>query len=168
MRSWPKESAGSGCDPSGRASGRTCGANDQPAPMLQMRPDVQHPFKRPKVSGRCDDDNAPLIARKDDQEDVIRQRLRTYEEVTRPILSHYPSNRYFQISGDRSATYIFEEVTHVLESLLERPSCLNHEDLRSLNLRSWKWFGPDTLRGFGHRSRLKQTRLRRRLSPVAP
>jgi adenylate kinase len=77
--------------------------------------------KRPKVDGRCDDDDASLIVRKDDQEDVIRERLRTYKEVTRPILSHYPSNRYFQISGDRSATYIFEEVTHVLESLVGRP-----------------------------------------------
>ena len=42
---------------------------------------------------------------------MIRERLRTYEEVTRPVLAHYPSDRYFQISGDRSAPYIFEEIT---------------------------------------------------------
>jgi adenylate kinase len=77
--------------------------------------------KRPKVAGRCDSDGARLIVRKDDQEDVIRERLRTYQEVTRPVLSHYPSNRYFQISGDRSAPYIFEEITRTLESLIERP-----------------------------------------------
>jgi adenylate kinase len=73
--------------------------------------------KRPKVPGRCDDDSAPLVTRKDDREDVIRERLRTYEEVTRPVVAHYPSDRYFQISGDRSAPYIFEEITNVLESL---------------------------------------------------
>jgi adenylate kinase len=75
--------------------------------------------KRSKVPGRCDDDGAPLLVRKDDREDVIRERLRTYEEVTRPVVAHYPSDRYFQISGDRSAPYIFEEITRVLESLTE-------------------------------------------------
>jgi adenylate kinase len=74
---------------------------------------------RPRKDGVCDDDGAPLVVRKDDREDVIRERLRTYEEVTRPVLNHYPSNRYFQISGDRSSAYIFEEITDILESVLE-------------------------------------------------
>jgi adenylate kinase len=73
--------------------------------------------QRPKVDGHCDDDGAPLATRKDDREDVIRERLRTYEEVTRPVVAHYPSDRYFQISGDRSTSYIFEEITRVLEAL---------------------------------------------------
>ncbi|MDP9054905.1 MAG: nucleoside monophosphate kinase [Acidobacteriota bacterium] len=73
--------------------------------------------KRPKVAGRCDEDGAPLAVRKDDQEAVIRERLRTYQALTRPVLGHYPSDRYFQISGDRSATYIFEEITHILDSI---------------------------------------------------
>ena len=73
--------------------------------------------KRPKVTGRCDDDGATLIVRRDDREDVIRERLRTYREVTRPVIAHYPSDCLFQISGDRSAPYIFEEITRVLESL---------------------------------------------------
>jgi adenylate kinase len=74
--------------------------------------------KRPKVTGRCDDDGAALIVRSDDREDVIRERLRTYEEVTRPVLNHYPSDRYFQISGDRSSPYIFEAITRILESVM--------------------------------------------------
>ena len=73
--------------------------------------------KRPKVAGRCDDDGAPLIVRKDDREDVIRERLDTYQKVTRPVLNHYPSSRYFQISGDRSTSYIFEEITAILEKV---------------------------------------------------
>ena len=72
---------------------------------------------RPKTDGVCDDDGAPLIVRKDDREDVIRERLRTYEELTRPVLNHYPSDRYFQISGDRSSAYIFEEITDILETV---------------------------------------------------
>ncbi len=76
--------------------------------------------RRPRVPGRCDDDGAPLVMRKDDEESVIRERLRTYKEVTRPVLDHYPSQRYFQISGDRSAPYIFEEITRILESLMNK------------------------------------------------
>jgi adenylate kinase len=76
--------------------------------------------KRPRVAGRCDNDGAPLIVRKDDHEDTIRERLRTYREMTRPVLGHYPSDRYFQISGDRSSPYIFEEITRILESIMER------------------------------------------------
>ena len=79
--------------------------------------------QRPKVDGRCDDDGAPLTTRKDDREDVIRERLRTYEEVTRPVVAHYPSDRYFQISGDRSTSYIFEEITRILEALTDKPEC---------------------------------------------
>ena len=71
--------------------------------------------ERPKVAGICDKDGAALFTRKDDQEDVIRERLRTYQAVTRPVLSYYPSSQYFQISGDRSTSYIFEEITSILE-----------------------------------------------------
>jgi len=74
--------------------------------------------QRPKVPGQCDDDGSPLIVRKDDQEDVIRERLRTYEAITRPVLNHYPSSHYFQISGDRSTSYVFEEITGILERFM--------------------------------------------------
>jgi len=77
--------------------------------------------QKPKVDNVCDKDGAPLIMRKDDQEDVIRERLKTYEAVTRPVLSHYPSDQYFQISGDRSTHYIFEEITQILERELKNP-----------------------------------------------
>jgi adenylate kinase len=75
--------------------------------------------ERPKVPGRCDDDDTPLIVRKDDREDVITERLKTYKEVTRAVLSHYESAQHFQISGDRSAAYIFEEITKILEGVME-------------------------------------------------
>lgn len=78
--------------------------------------------KRPKVAGRCDEDGTALIVRKDDREDVIRERLATYEKMTRPVLNHYPSKQYFQISGDRSTSYIFEEITSILEKAMEKGS----------------------------------------------
>jgi len=71
---------------------------------------------RPKSPGRCDDDGEGLIIRKDDREDVFRERLRTYDELTRPILAHY--HDYHLIHGDRSPAYIYEEITGILEPLV--------------------------------------------------
>jgi adenylate kinase len=73
---------------------------------------------RPKNPGRCDADGEPLIVRKDDREDVVRERLRNYDELTRPILAHYSD--YHLIQGDRSPAYIFEEITGLLEPLYQR------------------------------------------------
>ncbi len=70
----------------------------------------------PKKAGVCDDDACPLITRKDDREDVVKERIRTYDQVTRPVLSHYLDRNYHQIRGDRSPGYIFEEISHILEN----------------------------------------------------
>lgn len=77
----------------------------------------------PKTKGICDDDGTPLITRKDDQEDVVKDRLRTYENLTRPVLSHYQDRNYHQIRGDRSPAYIFEEITGILEPLVAKNGC---------------------------------------------
>jgi adenylate kinase len=74
--------------------------------------------KRPKSPGRCDTCGSPLIVRKDDREEVIRERLRTYDAQTQPVLSHYYNGNYFHIEGDRSPRYIFEAITHALETVL--------------------------------------------------
>lgn len=74
--------------------------------------------KRPKTPGRCDECGGHLMVRKDDREDVIRERLRTYEAQTTPVLSHYYNANYCHIPGDRSPMYIFEAITTFLEPLL--------------------------------------------------
>jgi adenylate kinase len=73
---------------------------------------------RSKSPGKCDEDGEGLVIRKDDREDVFRERLRAYNELTRPILAHYSD--YHQIQGDRSPAYIFEEITGILESIFHR------------------------------------------------
>jgi adenylate kinase len=79
--------------------------------------------QRPKVQGICDDDGTPLVTRKDDQEEVVQDRIRTYERITRPVLAHYQDRKYYQIRGDRSPGYIFEEITGILEPLLAKNGC---------------------------------------------
>lgn len=74
----------------------------------------------PKTAGFCDDDGTPLITRKDDSEDVARERIRTYDQVTRPVLAYYQDRKYHQIRGDRSPGYIFEAISGILEPLVSK------------------------------------------------
>lgn len=74
--------------------------------------------ERPRKPGKCDDDGEGLVVRKDDREDVFRERLRVYDELTRPILAHY--HDYHAIRGDRSPAYIFEAITGILEPIVHR------------------------------------------------
>ncbi len=74
----------------------------------------------PRVAGICDDDGTPLITRKDDSEEVVTERIRTYDEVTRPVLAYYQDRRYHQIRGDRSPEYISEVITGILEPIVAK------------------------------------------------
>jgi adenylate kinase len=53
----------------------------------------------PRKAGLCDDDGAELLTRADDQESVIRDRLRAYNELTGPILGWYGPARVHTIDG---------------------------------------------------------------------
>ena len=74
----------------------------------------------PRTPGICDDDGTPLITRRDDSEEVVTERIRTYDEVTRPVLAYYQDRKYYQIRGDRSPGYIFEEITGILEPVVAK------------------------------------------------
>jgi adenylate kinase len=43
----------------------------------------------PGIPGVCDKDGANLIVRDDDREDVVRERLRAYEQQTAPVLAFF-------------------------------------------------------------------------------
>lgn len=43
----------------------------------------------PKVDGICDNDGERLVVREDDREEVVRERLRQYEESTRPLVEFF-------------------------------------------------------------------------------
>ena len=43
----------------------------------------------PKVSGVCDLDGTALMVRDDDREEVVRERLRAYEQQTAPVLAYF-------------------------------------------------------------------------------
>jgi adenylate kinase len=47
----------------------------------------------PKVEGICDKCNCKLIHRKDDTEEVILDRLKTYHELTQPLIDYYKEKK---------------------------------------------------------------------------
>lgn len=56
----------------------------------------------PRVDEVCDIDGSKLFVRDDDREEVIRERLATYERQTRPVAEYYEAlGRVITIDGDR-------------------------------------------------------------------
>jgi len=56
----------------------------------------------PLVNEICDVDNSKLFIRDDDREEVIRERLATYERQTKPVADYYQQlGRVVTIDGDR-------------------------------------------------------------------
>jgi adenylate kinase len=56
----------------------------------------------PKVEEKCDLDGASLERRSDDTEEVFRERMRTYESQTAPVVEHYRAlGRFEEVNGDQ-------------------------------------------------------------------
>ena len=74
-------------------------------------------FQPPRREGNCDLDGASLIQRKDDSEEVISERLRSYERQTLPLVDYYRrQGRLHEVNGELSV----EKVTAVLISIIDR------------------------------------------------
>ncbi len=72
----------------------------------------------PKVEGKCDKDEAVLASRPDDNETVIRERLRVYHDQTEPVLAYYRERGVLQeFDGSGTIDEVFQCVVRYLESL---------------------------------------------------
>ena len=71
-------------------------------------------FKPPKRPGVCDDDGSKLVRRSDDNVDVVRARLESYEKLTAPIMLHYAGGDYHSLSANRAPGEIFRDIEAVL------------------------------------------------------
>ncbi len=71
--------------------------------------------KPPKVEGICDECGHELTQRSDDREEIIRHRLRVYDESTRPLLERYRKEGVVrQIRGDLPINEIPKKVRLIL------------------------------------------------------
>ena len=74
----------------------------------------------PKEEGRCDHCQGALIQRKDDHEDVIRNRLSIYHRQTSPLIRYYKEHhRIEKISCLQSIDEILRVIISTLKKLLE-------------------------------------------------
>lgn len=70
----------------------------------------------PKVHGICDVDGTPLVARRDDAENIVAERLKAYEQMTLPLVDYYRAQgRLVEIDGERPV----EEVSALVLSAIE-------------------------------------------------
>ncbi len=60
-------------------------------------------FKAPADGVHCDRCGTELIQREDDREDVVRERLQIYRDVTQPLVAHYDAEGLL-VSVDGSGT----------------------------------------------------------------
>ena len=70
----------------------------------------------PKLAGQCDADGAALMAREDDQEAVIRQRLQAYHELTGPILQWYGASAVRTVDGGKAPDQVTRAIQQVVEA----------------------------------------------------
>ncbi len=78
-------------------------------------------YDPPKVDEICDECGARLIQRSDDREEVVRRRLKVYEEQTKPVLQRYIERGLVrEIRGDIPIEEIPREVEKVIQLYLKR------------------------------------------------
>jgi adenylate kinase len=74
-------------------------------------------YQPPKTEGVCDVDNTRLVQRSDDQEDVIRRRLDTYQEETQPAINYYEDQgRLTRANGSQRPEKVAAEIESKLPS----------------------------------------------------
>ena len=70
-------------------------------------------YNPPKEEGKCDETGEALIQRDDDKPESVLTRLKTYAEVTQPVIDFY-DGRSGTFSGETSDV-IFSQIDKVLE-----------------------------------------------------
>jgi adenylate kinase len=71
----------------------------------------------PRGEGICDIDGSALVTRKDDREDVIIARLKTYENQTLPLVSYYAQrNRLRDVNGAEDMDQVTVEAFKAIEN----------------------------------------------------
>ncbi len=73
-------------------------------------------FQPPKVEGLCDVEGATLICRPDDREDVVKQRLKSYEQETLPLVGYYSARgRLVTVDGDQPVEEVMRQAFSAIE-----------------------------------------------------
>lgn len=73
----------------------------------------------PAKDGVCDFDKQKLLKRDDDNEDIIRKRLKIYEAETRPLIGYYKSlNIYREVNAQGSQEDVLGKISSIVDDYL--------------------------------------------------
>jgi len=75
-------------------------------------------FQPPRQDGVCDHDGEPLVQRRDDTEETVKERLRVYHETTEPIVAYYQTEGILKTVSGTGATpaAVFSKIEAILAS----------------------------------------------------
>jgi adenylate kinase len=77
--------------------------------------------RAPKDKGRCDACHSRLIQRDDDRPEVIRERIKVYQDQTAKLIRYYrEKNVYRPVNGEGTVDSIFQEIAKALEMELTK------------------------------------------------
>ena len=72
-------------------------------------------YNPPKQDGKCDVCGGELFIRDDDKPEVIRNRLKVYNEQTRPLVSYYEESKLLvRVDGVNSIDNVFQQIVKKL------------------------------------------------------
>lgn len=72
----------------------------------------------PSRDGLCDSDGAELVHRTDDTVEVFSERIRTYEDLTAPVVAHYRTlGRFAEVDGDLPVGEVTQAVANAILGL---------------------------------------------------
>ncbi len=75
-----------------------------------------YPAQVPKVEGHCDNENAELVRRHDDEVDVVQNRLEVYKKQTEPIVAFYKNESILApIDGHTNPDEVFQSLVEVVK-----------------------------------------------------
>ncbi len=76
-----------------------------------------YPNRLPQKENICDDCGTELQKRKDDSEEVVRNRLKVYKEQTQPLQSYYRNQGLLKgVSGEGKIDTILSDLVSILDS----------------------------------------------------
>lgn len=71
---------------------------------------------KPKVEKMCDECSIELIKRKDDTEEVFKERLRVYNESTRELIEYYKNKGIlYEINSNVDTASVFKQIEEILD-----------------------------------------------------
>lgn len=77
-------------------------------------------YNPPKVKGKDDETGEPLVQRHDDRPEIVRARLKKYDQSTSPLVQYYEKHGVLKSFSGTQSDVIYPEVKTWLESCLKQ------------------------------------------------